>query len=85
MTLYNFFTTPIKDQELLKPIYKELLAVCENVEIVQAGDNFSIMGQIISMNTSGGSMALLDIMPDVQYFCLDSFNVHDHYFNIGRK
>lgn len=45
MTLYTFFTTPVNDRSILEPAYKNLLTVCENVEIVQAGEVFTLMGQ----------------------------------------
>jgi len=80
MTLYNFFTTPVKYRDLLVTVYKELLSVCEKVEIVQAGDTsgaiYSIMGQVYE-----GKQILRPaqgLNENIRYYLIDVHNPYNH-------
>lgn len=71
MTLYTFFTTPVNDRHILEPAYKNLLAVCENVDIVQAGETFTMMGQCYGVTTIQSCIEL-----SVTFYAFNSFMPH---------
>ena len=78
MELYNFFTELVSEKDLdklseLKSCFNELKSICNNVQLVEHNNNFSIIGQKYGSDTNVGDEDLFCIFADIKYTWFDAF------------